>query len=237
MLFFNDPKVLDAWVKFAEVNPRASGLFLLLLPIPMDSPYCKPGTGAATLKKDMQGKVFDQFVLELLDARVKDAKLNPFDEQILRFLNRYYGYDFDTSLRTSAPMAFEFRKAELRKGYDPLVLYGQLVRSSAVPVVFDEAGLESILPDMVDRISCEQLFNCYYEARGRTSGFPAESDWQPRLVEWYTRARPCLKYDPESGMFVNTASDAGSNGESTGEVDNETTAPYEGPERGEAADQ
>jgi hypothetical protein len=174
----------------------------------MDSQYCQPVIGLAALKKDMEGKTYEQFTLELLDRRVKDKDLAPWDDMILRRLDRYYGFDFDEWLDSHRPSPAMFRNEELRKGYEPLRIYSGLPLSSPGPgetVSLDERCLSYIIPREVDRAACRELFALYDPALSPIAMSSASNAWRERLLQWYTAARPYLKYDPELGRFVNTA--------------------------------
>jgi hypothetical protein len=225
---FQDEQVLYACMEFVEWVPWAASVFVGVLPVGFDSPYCDPTSGLQALKKDMEGISYEDFVLRLLDQRVHDSDLYGNDLGVLRWLNRYDGYDFDELLELDAPGAIDFRNAGLRKGYDPLTSYsslfcrvalaqdevdggysGELIVESRrfLARLFkgtgspDERGLEKLFPRESDREACRALFRVYF---GRTFiyGQPSESGWRERLTEWYKEARPHLTYDPEMGRFV-----------------------------------
>jgi len=201
MFSLNDPRVIQSCIKFVKLMPQASTVFMVVLPVSPDSQYCQPGTGVALLEKEIADEPYPQFILHLLDKRIQDKDLQAFDNGVMRWLNRYNGYDLDERLGMASASAVAFRNAELRRGYDPLMAYWAFfpqMNNNYVP----KGGLAEVFPNPDEREACKKLFAAYKAEEVVAQHSLISDAWRERLTRWYTAARPYLKWDPSLCRFT-----------------------------------
>lgn len=203
---FNDERAIRALLSIGEADPELAYGLVFMLPLDERSPYLQPG-GMAAMSRDMEGKTFAEFTLVLLDAWVKDPNLTPGDNAILRWLNRYFGYDFDDLI--AQPDVTAFRVAQLRRGYDPLTyrnsdlahLIANYEKGYQNGYAFYEKGLAEVFAIPAERETCKALISAYDRTWLEPYSSRAQAHWRERLLAWYTAARPYLKYDEQLGRF------------------------------------
>lgn len=149
---------------------------------------------------------YDQYRLSVLDKVMKAKgcaeggfEYDIWDRRVLRWLDRLYDVDLSVWLAEKAPAALDFRNAELRKGYDPVIAFqgfsGQL-HTGAI-----DEGIKSVLADAQERVACRQLIEAVYDPTSPLYP-PKKAGWPDRLRAWYWANRKNLIYDQAKHRFV-----------------------------------
>jgi hypothetical protein len=175
--------------------------------------YCLPGAfgspgpistsnPAQWFKEQFESKTVDELLLERLDAVVANVS-DPRDRDVLFWLNRYYGVDFDDWLAAASPEQFAFRNKALEEGYDPaqsIFLY--FTSGKNVNWAFDEALVKKLYPKESDQAAMRGFFQCYTIGGPLRADHPPDEGWHQKLTTWYTAHRSRLVYDAAKHRFV-----------------------------------
>lgn len=161
-----------------------------------------PGAGNSQwFETEIQSKTVDEIILESLDEQVEWQAPAWVDPAPVRWLNRFYGAEFDEVLAREAPEALAFRNREIGRGYDPVSLVTRYLLFDPGKMKCDARLLREIYPDASDRDAMEKLL------RVLSSPEPAGADnWHQDLISWYKANRSSLVYDPAKRRFVVKAS-------------------------------
>ena len=126
---FEDPRILQAMfdaVSTKRITPgQLAGMLKGHLPVRPSAEYLEEGAVVQWLEKQLATKSYDQIRLDLLDEfmRSEDEGVGTYSGIPERWLNRFYGIDFDVWLAKKAPKALGFRRKQLKKGYDPVTVF------------------------------------------------------------------------------------------------------------------
>lgn len=150
----------------------------------------------------LETRTLDQVYLERLDELMASPNFWPGDENVLRWLNRFYGDDFDEFLAKGAPEVLAFRNKELARGYDPVAFLSDPYLVARQPDYFDDKGLAKIYSDPSDRSAMERLGQLVETHRLQSSRMHPTDECRKKLVDWYKANRSRLVYDAAKLRFV-----------------------------------